>query len=44
MRSGNELSKAKPISGDAMVTKGIRQMIQNNLGFAVNGGRSVPVR
>lgn len=44
MRSHNELSKAKPMSGDTMVNRGIRQMIQNNIGFAVNGGRAIPVR
>jgi hypothetical protein len=43
-RVRNELSKAKPISADSMVTRGIKQMIQNNMGFAVNGGRTVPVR
>jgi hypothetical protein len=44
MRVRTELNKARPVSGDSMVTRGIKQMIQNNLGFAVNGGRSVPVR
>lgn len=44
MRVQTELSKAKPISSDTMVTRGIKQMIQNNLSFAVNGGRSIPVR
>ena len=44
MRVHSELSKAKPISSDTMVTRGIKQMIQNNLGFAVNGGRAIPIR
>ena len=44
MRNQSELSRAKPISSDTMVTRGIKQMIQNNLSFAVNGGRSMPVR
>jgi len=44
MRVQNELSRAKPISSDTMVTRGIKQMIQNNMGFAVNGGRTIPVR
>jgi len=44
MRVRTELNKARPVSGDSMVTRGIKQMIQNNMGFAVNGGRSVPVR
>jgi hypothetical protein len=43
-RVHTDLSKAKPISGDSMITRGIRQMISNNLGFAVNGGRSLPIR
>lgn len=44
MRVQNELSRAKLISSDTMVTRGIKQMIQNNMGFAVNGGRTIPVR
>jgi tape measure domain-containing protein len=44
MRTQTELSRAKPISADTMVNRGIKQMIQNNLSFAVNGGRSLPVR
>lgn len=44
MRTQNDLSRAKPISADTMVTRGIKQMIQNNLGFAVNGGRAIPTR
>jgi len=44
VRTQNEISRAKPISSDTMVTRGIKQMIQNNLSFAVNGGRSLPVR
>ena len=44
MRTQTDLSRAKPISSDTMVTRGIKQMIQNNLGFAVNGGRTIPVR
>ena len=44
MRASNDMTRAKPISADSMVNRGIKQMIQNNLGFAVNGGRSLPVR
>lgn len=44
MSTQTDLSRAKPISSDTMVTRGIKQMIQNNLGFAVNGGRTIPVR
>lgn len=44
MRTQTDLSRAKPISSDTMITRGIKQMIQNNLGFAVNGGRTIPVR
>ena len=44
VRTQTELSRAKPVSSDTMVTRGIKQMIQNNLSFAVNGGRSLPVR
>jgi hypothetical protein len=34
----------KPIRGDTMVTRGIKDMIQNNILFAVNGGQGMPVR
>lgn len=44
MRVNNDYNRPKPISADTMVTRGIKQMISNNIGFAVNGGRSVPVR
>lgn len=44
MRTTNDLSRAKPISSDSMINRGIKLMIQNNLSFAVNGGRSAPVR
>jgi tape measure domain-containing protein len=44
MRASNDMTRAKPISADSMVNRGIKQMIQNNLGFAVNGGRSLPIR
>jgi hypothetical protein len=44
MRVQSDFSRAKPISADTMVNRGIKTMIQNNLGFAVNGGRSMPVR
>jgi hypothetical protein len=44
MRVQSDFSRAKPISADTMVNRGIKTMIQNNLGFAVNGGRTMPVR
>lgn len=44
MRVQSDFSRAKPISADSMVNRGIKQMIQNNIGFAVNGGRTMPVR
>lgn len=44
MRVQSDFSRAKPISADTMVNRGIKTMIQNNLGFAVNGGRAMPVR
>jgi hypothetical protein len=43
-RIHTDLSRARPMSADSMVTRGIKLMIQNGMGFAVNGGRTVPVR
>ena len=44
MRRSTELSRAKPVSSDTMVTRGIKQMIQNNAAFTVNRGAGIPVR
>ena len=44
MRRATELSRAKPVSSDTMVTRGIKQMIQNNAAFTVNRGAGIPVR
>lgn len=44
MQYRSEITKVKPIRGDTMVTRGIKDMIQNNILFAVNGGQGMPVR
>jgi hypothetical protein len=44
MNYRSEITKVKPIRGDTMVTRGIKDMIQNNILFAVNGGQGMPVR
>lgn len=44
MKTRTEITKVKPLRGDTMVVRGIKDIVRNNIMFSVNGGQGMPVR
>lgn len=44
MKIKTDITKVKPLRGDTMVVRGIKDIVRNNIMFSVNGGQGMPVR
>lgn len=44
MKARSEITKVRPLKGDTMVIRGIKDVVRNNIMFSVNGGQGMAVR